>query len=75
MSRRWCIWNYPIGGVLEMVLAVVILVSMLIQPGLGQARQATARAATRPLTNAVLPLPAWQARLPPCAWPRLGCSR
>ena len=34
------LWNYPIGGVLEMVLAVVILVSMLIQPGLGQARQA-----------------------------------
>ena len=57
------LWNYPIGGVLEMVLAVVILVSMLIQPGLGQARQAR-QGNDQTLTNAVLPLPAWQARLP-----------
>ena len=27
------IWNYPVGGVLEVVLAAVIMVSMLARPG------------------------------------------
>jgi ABC-type branched-subunit amino acid transport system ATPase component/ABC-type branched-subunit amino acid transport system permease subunit len=30
------IWNYPVGGVLEVVLAALIMVSMLIRPGLGR---------------------------------------
>ena len=30
------IWNYPVGGVLEVVLASLILVSMLVRPGLGK---------------------------------------
>ena len=31
------IWNYPVGGVLEVVLAAVIMVSMLARPALGRA--------------------------------------
>ncbi len=30
------IWNYPVGGVLEVVLAALIMVSMLVRPGLGR---------------------------------------
>jgi ABC-type branched-subunit amino acid transport system ATPase component/ABC-type branched-subunit amino acid transport system permease subunit len=57
------LWNYPVGGVLELVLALVILVSMLLQPRLGRTRQAR-QGADWTLTSAVLPLPPWQARLP-----------
>ena len=31
------IWNYPVGGVLEVVLAALIMVSMLVRPALGRA--------------------------------------
>ena len=40
------LWNYPVGGVLELVLAVVILVSMLLKPGLGRRPARCARAPT-----------------------------
>jgi ABC-type branched-subunit amino acid transport system ATPase component/ABC-type branched-subunit amino acid transport system permease subunit len=57
------IWNYPVGGVLELVLAVVILVSMLAKPGLGRARGARS-GADWSLTHAVRPLTPAQARVP-----------
>ena len=57
------LWNYPVGGVLELVLAIVILASMLLKPSLGRSRQAR-QGADWTLTSAVLPLPPWQARLP-----------
>jgi ABC-type branched-subunit amino acid transport system ATPase component/ABC-type branched-subunit amino acid transport system permease subunit len=56
------LWNYPVGGVLELVLAIVILASMLLKPSLGRSRQAR-QGADWTLTSAVLPLPPGQARL------------
>ncbi|HWM22596.1 MAG TPA: branched-chain amino acid ABC transporter permease/ATP-binding protein [Ilumatobacteraceae bacterium] len=35
------IWNYPVGGVLEVVLAGLILASMLVRPALGRASRRT----------------------------------
>ncbi|HEY5874289.1 MAG TPA: branched-chain amino acid ABC transporter permease/ATP-binding protein [Ilumatobacteraceae bacterium] len=35
------IWNYPVGGVLEVVLAVVVIGSMLVRPGLGRGPRGT----------------------------------
>jgi len=57
------VWNYPVGGVLELVLAVVILVSMLAKPGLGRTRGARS-GADWTLTHAVRPLPPSEARVP-----------
>ncbi len=57
------VWNYPVGGVLELVLAVVILVSMLAKPSLGRSRQAR-EGAEWTLTHAIRPLPPSEARLP-----------
>ena len=57
------VWNYPVGGVLELVLAVVILISMLAKPGLGRTRGARS-GADWTLTHAVRPLPPSEARVP-----------
>jgi ABC-type branched-subunit amino acid transport system ATPase component/ABC-type branched-subunit amino acid transport system permease subunit len=57
------LWNYPVGGVLELLLAVVILLSMLLKPGLGRTRQMR-EGADWTLTTAVRPLTPAQARLP-----------
>jgi ABC-type branched-subunit amino acid transport system ATPase component/branched-subunit amino acid ABC-type transport system permease component len=48
------VWNYPVGGVLELVLAVVILVAMLCRPRLG-GRRGPQQTGWR-LTHAVRPL-------------------
>jgi ABC-type branched-subunit amino acid transport system ATPase component/ABC-type branched-subunit amino acid transport system permease subunit len=57
------VWNYPVGGELELVLAVAILVSMLVKPNLGRSRRTDEHAAWT-LTYAVRPLPPFEARLP-----------
>jgi ABC-type branched-subunit amino acid transport system ATPase component/ABC-type branched-subunit amino acid transport system permease subunit len=57
------VWNYPVGGLLELVLAIVILVSMLLKPSLGRTRQAR-EGADWTLTHAIRPLPPSTARLP-----------
>jgi ABC-type branched-subunit amino acid transport system ATPase component/ABC-type branched-subunit amino acid transport system permease subunit len=49
------IWNYPVGGVLEAVLAVVILASMLLRPRLGRATRRT-EAAGWTFVTAIRPL-------------------
>ena len=57
------LWNYPVGGVLELVLAIVILLSMLLKPGLGRSRQMR-EGADWTLTTAVRPLTPAESRLP-----------
>ena len=57
------LWNYPVGGVLELLLAGVILLSMLLKPGLGRTRQMRS-GADWTLTSAVRPLTPAEARLP-----------
>jgi ABC-type branched-subunit amino acid transport system ATPase component/branched-subunit amino acid ABC-type transport system permease component len=57
------IWNYPVGGVLELVLAGLIVVSMLARPGLGRGPRG-ADASGWALTAAVRPLPPALARHP-----------
>jgi ABC-type branched-subunit amino acid transport system ATPase component/ABC-type branched-subunit amino acid transport system permease subunit len=53
------IWNYPVGGVLEVVLAAVIMVSMLARPALGRGPRGTdstgwsLTATIRPLVPAI----------------------
>jgi ABC-type branched-subunit amino acid transport system ATPase component/ABC-type branched-subunit amino acid transport system permease subunit len=49
------LWNYPVGGVLELVLAAVILVSMLCRPSLGRQRGPQQEAGWT-LTKSVRPL-------------------
>lgn len=50
------IWNYPVGGVLELVLATLVIASMLARPGLGRGPRGSAdtgfslTAAIKPLT-------------------------
>jgi ABC-type branched-subunit amino acid transport system ATPase component/ABC-type branched-subunit amino acid transport system permease subunit len=57
------IWNYPVGGVLEVVMAGVILASMLARPALGRATRRTDEAGWT-FTTAIRPLLPDVARLP-----------
>ena len=65
------IWNYPIGGVLDVVLFLIILGSLLVKKGLGQlargSRESTwaLAASLRPLDPRLLAVPAvrWARRL------------
>jgi ABC-type branched-subunit amino acid transport system ATPase component/ABC-type branched-subunit amino acid transport system permease subunit len=57
------IWNYPVGGVLEVVMAGVILASMLARPALGRASRRTDEAGWT-FTTAIRPLLPDVARLP-----------
>ena len=69
------LWNYPVGGVLELLLAVVILLSMLLKPGLGRTRQMregadwTLTSAVRPLHPGGGPPPARARSRGPRCWP------
>ena len=65
------LWNYPIGGVLDVVLFAIILGSLLVKRGLGQlargSRESTwaLAASLRPLDRSLLAVPAvrWARRL------------
>ncbi|MGE3590254.1 MAG: ATP-binding cassette domain-containing protein [Ilumatobacteraceae bacterium] len=58
------IWNYPVGGVLEVVLAALIIVCMLVQPGLGRRGSRDTGDSAWALTDAIRPLVPRLAALP-----------
>ena len=63
------IWNYPIGGVLDVVLFVIILGSLLVKKGLGQLARGS-RESTWALAASLRPLDARLLAVPAVRWAR-----